>query len=174
MARCWRCGVDFDDTDYLQGVPCPDCQLEDMSIEYRKLNVVAELEAKRRDELVREGWEDMQPDNRIGAAIGLATHQVRRVRVRLGLEGHQFNGADLWDNADEVRKKQSDGAKAYWANPENRAKRKNGRGKPVEGTLSTPEAVRTMREEDRFYAPTGKNNRKAKSLDTFVDQRTVR
>lgn len=154
MVVCWRCGVEFDGTDYLRRVPCPDCQLEDITIEYRKLSVVRKAEAQRRDELVRTGWEDRQSDGEIGADIGMGVSGVRDVRHRLGLAAHTFSGTEKWPDEAAVRELQSKASLAYWANPQ-RKPRRNGKGKPLSGDLTHDSQLRTHAEIDKRY---GGNN----------------
>jgi len=149
MATCWRCGVEWDDTDYLTDVPCTDCQLEDLSIEYRRLDVVKESEKRRLDYLVRLGWESHQSDRVISERIGLNERQVTRARVRMGLKGHtDLGGTASWTNvtAEEV----AAASRAYWSDPENR-KRRRKHGPPVEGGLEADRHMRTREEIDKRY-----------------------
>jgi DNA invertase Pin-like site-specific DNA recombinase len=102
MVVCWRCGVDFDPTDYILGAPCSDCQL-DYPDNYLKLSVVVAQEAARRDKLIRELHFKRYSDSEIGEAIGMPRHRVQYWRGKLGLEAHQFKGDEKWRDPEKVR-----------------------------------------------------------------------
>lgn len=170
MAVCWRCGVDWDDTDYLARVPCTDCQLEYPATEYRKLNVVREAERARRDDLVRLGWEDHQSDPQIADEIGLSKREVLRVRTRLGLAGHtDLGGTVNWSEGTVENLRQA--SRDYWADPENRAQPRD-HGGAVSGRLSDPEPIREQKRQNYDAVVTGKaQTYKGNRSEKYFDQR---
>lgn len=149
MRECWRCGIEFDASDVLEGAPCPDCRLSLEPFEWRKLNVVAAEEELRRQALVKEMWEMRWPDNRIADSAGLTVRQVVTTRNKLGLAGHIFNGKELWGDEDAVLKKISEASLKYWSKPESR-KPKN-HGPAVAGNYGNDRTGRKKSEIDKRY-----------------------
>lgn len=149
MCECWRCGIEFDASDVLQGAPCPDCRLSLEPFEWRKLNAVVEAEERRKIALVRAGWQERLPDAVIAENIGLNKHQVTYLRKKLGLEGHDFSGTQLWGDIDEVREKIREASQRYWDSPESKKRRK--RGPAVAGNYGNDRSGRKKTEIDKRY-----------------------
>lgn len=107
LKTCWRCGVDFDPSPYIEGAPCPDCQLDDAPLEWLPLRDTMALYNERRDRLVTYFYKRRYSDVEIGAAIGMDATGVARVRRRLGFPAHKFTGDEKWRDPDKVRRESS-------------------------------------------------------------------
>lgn len=170
---CYRCGVEFDASDYIPGAPCVDCQ-EVYSGEWRKFNVVKADEAERRLKLVGELYHKKYSDRQIREALGLTEPQVRASRKILGLPGHtDLGGTAKWDDVGWSGEKSAEASKAYWDDPDRPVRRK-GRGRAVEGPLSDSEEVREYKRQYFDAVFSGKNQTfQGHASPQKIDQRRV-
>lgn len=143
MAVCWRCGVEFDDSEYIKDVPCPDCQLDAPEIEYRRFDVVRKAEKTRLAAIVGDYWHENMSDRQIAAEIGVSAQTVAYVREDLGLKAHSnaelLKNADLSDHMRQLSRK-------YWDNPNRTPRKRKNTAKPVGGTM-TNDKVRAAHDE---------------------------
>jgi hypothetical protein len=104
MITCWRCGVDFDGTEYLPGAPCEDCQydVEEPEIGWLRPNGWKRLKEReyraKRKELVRYFYDQGYADTQIAEKLGMDKSTVKRVRTdELKLPVHDTIKLDEYD-----------------------------------------------------------------------------
>lgn len=102
ISRCWRCGIDFDVSTFIEGAPCPDCQFDDAPGTWLRFDDVRRAEAERADRFVAILHKKRYSDSEIGEATGLHKSTVQKIRTRLKIPAHKFTGDEKWRDRDAV------------------------------------------------------------------------
>lgn len=101
LSTCWRCGVDFDASDYLPDAPCADCQLDYPGNWLKGGFRTKTNEEKAAD--IRYYWKQELNDVQIAAKLGIHQQTVASWRSKLGLApntwGNQLDSSVLSEMA---------------------------------------------------------------------------
>lgn len=100
--ECWRCGVEFDASEFIKSAPCEDCQL-DFPQSWVRIDVAKAREEERIAEWIRHWYDQRYSDSEIAEAIGMTRPQVVGWRKKLDLPGHKFMGDEKWRDQEKVR-----------------------------------------------------------------------
>lgn len=109
LTRCYRCGVDFDATEYVLGAPCADCQ-EDVPGNWRKgwpkgVRLTPEVFSERAAQ-IKALYDKRMTDKEIAQALGISFSTANRWRSdKLGLPAHDWFPDEHWgpDAKDKMR-----------------------------------------------------------------------
>lgn len=122
VRTCWRCGVDFDGTPYLPGVPCEDCQFDvvEPDIGWLKPGVLKErMQEEYREHrrmLVKYFYDIGYDDAQSADILGLNSSVVSKIRKNdLNLPVQTQVRQDVYDpiGADATLKRRKAGSHPY-------------------------------------------------------------
>lgn len=108
VTNCWRCGVAFDASQFIEGAPCADCQLDEPENEWVKFGPwkqkgqKSQQYSERLERHIMRLHKRRYSDSEIGAAIGLTADAVAHWRRRHGVPAHSFMGDEKWRNPEKV------------------------------------------------------------------------
>lgn len=106
MKNCWRCGVTFDATEFIEGAPCADCQLDEPEYEWVKFGSnkgqPAQQYRERLERHIMRLHKRRYSDTEIGEALGITASAVGHWRRRHGVPAHSFMGDEKWRDPQKV------------------------------------------------------------------------
>lgn len=121
MSTCWRCGIEFDTTQYRPDAPCIDCQ-EVLGGEWTVVTFRAGVsgvdEMLWREKAVRAALAKGLSDRKTAELLGVHKSTVDRWRTRLGIPANLPKGglgAEHWgDPSRQAVVAASNGRQGHW------------------------------------------------------------